>query len=684
MRSPRALTQEPLAGVPARSLLARFWGVLPVAAIALLFGVRAWLATPPLDHLAVVAGEPGDPPGTTARAGSIFVARGGPVILGFQSTGVARLGFAGQDLRGAGDVTRRWIVPHGAAAIRFAAPPGARLVWSPVGRRGDPEYVPASSLASAAPASAVFDRPGTAWLDGIVAAGSLAITVASLALLARRRLAAVPRDTWLAMAIVLVAGVAVRWIDLGAAGQTWDEDVNWSAGRNYITNLVGLDFAERSWQWNYEHPPVMKLLAGIAAQFADGYGPARALSAIWIALGCALLVPIGARLFRPRVGVLAAAIATLLPPMVAHGQIVGHEAPTVLWWSLGALLALGAHDYLSPDDRKATRELRVRLASIGAVVGVAIASRFINGLLGALCAAIVVAQAPPRWRRETIVSGAWILPLTAIATIWAVWPRLWAHPLASLAASLRKLATPHAAEPFLGAITSHPGPHYFVVYLAATLPLAIAAGAVLGAVRLVRRRDRSALITACWLLAPLGVAASPVRQDGVRYVLPCLPALALIAAAGFDQLAVWARLRHAFAGTVAATVAYLALTLSRVHPYYLDYFAEQVGGAGRVAARGWFETAWWGEGVDRAVAYVNAHARSGARVDRACIQPAHLAWFREDLWAAMTGAASQADWIVSYAPASHPCPVPRDARPVFSIASDGAVLAVVFERPGAR
>ena len=530
----------------------------------------------------------------------------------------------------------------------------------------------------------MFDRPGTAWLDGIVAAGSLAITVASLAFLARRRLAAVPRDTWLAMAIVLVAGVAVRWIDLGAAGQTWDEDVNWAAGRNYITNLVSLDFAERSWQWNYEHPPVMKLVAGVAAQFADGYGPARALSAIWIALGCALLVPVGARLFRPRVAVLAAAIATLLPPMVAHGQIVGHEAPTVLWWSLGALLALGAHDYLSPDDRKATRELRVRLASIGAVVGVAIASRFINGLLGALCAAIVVAQAPPRWRRETIVSGVWILPLTAIATIWAVWPRLWAHPLASLAASLRKLATPHAAEPFLGAITSHPGPHYFVVYLAATLPLAIAAGAVLGAVRLVRRRDRSALITACWLLAPLGVVASPVRQDGVRYVLPCLPALALIAAAGFDQLAVWVRLRHAFAGIGAAAVAYLALTLSRVHPYYLDYFAEQVGGAGRVATRGWFETAWWGEGVDRAVAYVNAHARPGARVDRTCIEPAHLAWFREDLWAAMTSAASQADWIVSYAPASHPCPVPRDARPVFSIASDGAVLAVVFERPAAR
>jgi hypothetical protein len=180
---------------------------------------------------------------------------------------------------------------------------------------------------------------------------------------------------------------------------------------------------------------------------------------------------------------------------------------------------------------------------------------------------------------------------------------------------------------------------------------------------------------------PLGVALSPVRQDGVRYVLPCLSALAVIAAAGFDQLAVWLRLRQAFAVVAAAAVAYLALTLVRIHPYYLDYFAEQVGCAGRVAARGWFETAWWGEGVDRAVAYVDDHAAPGARVDRQCIEPAHLAWFREDLWTPMTAVASEATWIVSYAPASHPCPLPPDARQVFAVTADGVVLAAVYQRP---
>jgi 4-amino-4-deoxy-L-arabinose transferase-like glycosyltransferase len=73
----------------------------------------------------------------------------------------------------------------------------------------------------------------------------------------------------------------------------------------------------------------MKLLDGIGAQ--HGYGPARGLSALWSAIDCALLVPFGARLYRLRAGVLAGAIAALLPPLVAHGQIVGHESPTLLW-----------------------------------------------------------------------------------------------------------------------------------------------------------------------------------------------------------------------------------------------------------------------------------------------------------------------------------------------------------------
>ena len=667
--------------MPRARALIRFWGVVPVALAAGLLALRACVAVPPLARLAPDASAPRDPPGGAARRGSLDIARGGPVIVGFQSAGLARLVVGTNELAGEGLVTRRIILPAGPIAIRLAG--DARLVWSPVGRRGDPEYVPATSLSPEPPARATFPPDaGAAPLDGAIALALLALLVASLCMLARRRLAAVPREVWIAMAAVFAVACVVRWIDLSGFGQAWDEDVNWAAGRNYVTNLLALDFRPASWRWNFEHPPIMKYLEGIGAQFADGYGPARALSAVWVSLGCALLVPIGARLYRLRVGVLAAAIAALLPPLVAHGQIVGHESPTVLWWSLGIVLALGAFDRLPDEIAAAERVLARRFAWIGVAIGVAIASRFVNGLLGPLCLAIVVAQAPAAWRRFAITRALAIMPAVALVTLYVVWPRLWGHPIAALVASFHKLERGHGAEPFLGAITAHAPPWYFLPYLAATLPAAVLAAVIGGAVRLARARDRGALIVACWFLIPLGVAASPVRQDGVRYVLPCVTALAMVAAVGVDALAAWLerRGRRAFVALAAALLAYQAVVLARIHPYYLDYFGEQVGGPGGVAAHRWFETAWWGEGVDRAVDYVNAHAPRGARVYRNCIAPVHLAWFREDLWDAMPQAPAAADWLVTYAPASTPCPIPPGMHRVFAVEIEGAVLAEVWRR----
>lgn len=643
---------------------ARRWLVraLPLVAIAMLLVVRAIVATPQRAALA--------PDGS----GSLDIARGGPVIVGVQGAGTleiagrhigrsdsvaSRTGSVAASSAAAAVRTERIVLPRGPIAIRFTG--GGRLVWSPVGRRGDPEYVPASSLSPDPPDRARFPAwAGAAPFDGVIASLILLVVVGSVLYLARHRLRAVPREHYLAMAAIFAAACVVRWIDLSGFGQTWDEDVNWAAGRNYVTNLLALDFHARSWIWNYEHPPVMKILEGIGAQFADGFGPARALSAVWTALGCALLVPIGAKLYRLRTGILAGAIAALLPPLVAHGQIVGHESPTVLWWTLAVLLALTAG------------RSRARLAWVGVVIGLAAASRFVNGLVAPLALIVVIVEEPAAWR-----DAVWILPATALATFWAVWPRLWLHPIGALRESLVKLAQSHAPEPFLGTVTAHPPLYYFVVYLLATLPIGVLAGVLAWP-----RRNRATLVTALWLVIPLGVAFSPVRQDGVRYVMPSVVALALASAAGWERLAGLARFRHAFVAIAGALVIYLAVTLVRIHPYYLDYFAEQVGGTHTVAAQRWFETAWWGEGVDRAVAYVNEHAAPGDRVYRDCILPAHLAWFREDLWTPMVHSPAQARWIVRYGDA--PCAIPPDARRVFTVAADGATLAEVWQRPDSR
>lgn len=657
--------------------LIRFWGVLPIALAIALFGVRACVHVEPLDRLAPAPTESGDPPGTEAFTGSVLVARGGPLIIGFSALQAARLTVNGREMRGAGVAKERILVPAGPLAIRFAASPGARLVWSPVGRRGDPEYLPASSLSPDPPATATFPAgAGAAISDGVIALLLLLVLVGSLLGLARARLAKVPREIWIALGATFALALVARAIGLGDQGQTWDEDVNWAAGRNYVTNLLSLDFSERAWSWNYEHPPVMKLLDGIGAQLADGFGPARALSAVWTAIGCALLVPIGARLARLRVGVLAAVIAALVPPLVAHGQVVGHESPTILWWSLGVLLALGV-----PDDRPGRRALVLRLAAVGACVGIAVASRFVNGLLGPLCVLIVVVRAPAEGRRETL-TWLWVMVAAAVVVFVVVWPRMWTHPIAHLQESLAKLKGLHAPEPFLGTLTNNPGAAYFFVYLFATTPLAMLLAAIGGFARTAAHRTASLLLVLAWLVVPLLVVASPVRQDGVRYVMPCFLALSLLAALGVDWLATYLerKSRHAFLALATAMTLYLGVTLVRTAPYHLDYFAEQVGGAGGVQRRNMLETAWWGEGVDRAVAYVNEHAKPRAAIDRDCILPGHLAWFREDLWATMTSNAAAADYLVWYSPFTTNCRVPPAMREVFTVTHDGAVMARVFAR----
>lgn len=672
---------------------------IAAALIAIVVGVRACAVATPDDRLALGTAQPGDPPGAVVRTGSILLTKSGPYRFGVQTSGPARLTVGTHlivapgpqktckrppDLACLGTAADRIILDAGVQPIRLAGPADARLVWNPIGRRGDPEYVPASSLDSRPPDQARFDRAaaGTSVGDGIAALAIGAILIALGVWPLRRRIRAAPRAVVIGFAAVLVVALAIRLIGLGDAGQTWDEDTNWAAGRNYVTNVVSVDAAPRSWIWNYEHPPVMKYIAGTGAQLADGFGPARALSAVVGAVSCALLLLIGTRLYRLGVGVLAGTIAALTPALIAHSQVVGHESPSLLWWLLGIYLAITAHD----DDETSGRLAR-RMAGIGVVLGLAIASRFVNVLLAGAVGGILLAGAPRAQRLRTVKLGFAILPAVAVAVVVVVWPRLWTDPIAHFADAWMRLSKPHSLEPYLGTITNTPPPTYFLVYLAVTAPLGVLIGAGAWVARLVvRRRDpaerRPAIVIAIAFAAPLVVALSPVRQDGVRYVLPCVAILALVAAAGFDYLTTLIKHRAAPAAVTAVVAAYLAITCIRIYPYYLDYFGEQVGGPSTVTAHRWFETAWWGEGVDRAVDYVNAHAAPGARVYRDCIEPYHVAWFRGDLWSTLADRdhPEQADWIIAYQPIAHPCRIPPGFTAVYSVDAQGAPLATVLTR----
>lgn len=632
---------------------------IAVALVLGLFGLRAALHESPWDHL--VEEDDG------SWSGHIYLPRDGRYVFGCQCD--ATFTVAGKTVR-AGVDGKPLDLWAGTSYIRIKAPRGARLLWHPPGRRGPLEYLPAEQLARRGP-------PPPISLDGAIALGVVVVLLGLAYTLGRHRLrAAITTDRRLAIAFgaVFLLALAARLWDLGGAGQTWDEDVNWAAGRNYVSNLVGLDFAQRSWIWNYEHPPVMKYVAGLGAHLGDGYGPARALSALMVALGCALLVPIGARLWSWRAGLAAGVIAALTPHLIAHGKVVGHEAPTVLWWTLGLWLSLRAFD----GDPKG---LPRRFALIGVVLGLAVFSRFVNLLLAPLLGITLLASAPRELRRRTIALGFAILPVVAVLVGFLLWPRLWSDPIEHLGEAWDKLSKPHSPEPFLGTRTAEPPRSYFLVYLYATAPLGVLVlvAASLARFAVHRTEWRSTVIALALFAVPLVAAFSPVRQDGVRYVMPSVVALALLAGAGLDQLATWARHPRAGAALVAVMALYLGIVCARIHPYYLDYYGEQVGGPARVAKTKNFELGWWGEGLHEATAHIAAHAAPGDKVHRECVEAKHVAWFHGDAWAHLTTRAGDADWIVVQ-PALGGCGIPPGFSLAFTARAQGAPLVRVYRR----
>jgi len=689
-------------GTNKRSLAAV--GVALLVVVGLL-GLRNCVTDKPLDRLSKSTSAKG-----TVYEGSWHFPRGGPYVVGFVSSAGAELYIDGRlTARGRGQKLKRVVKQAGVVAVRIVSRGSVRLLWHPPGRRGPPEYVPPSSLSPDPPKSASFTRPGRSVGDGMFALLIVFTLVGLFCYIWRDALRQVDRRVALCCAAVFVFAFVIRLIDLNGAGQTWDEDVNWSAGRNYITNVLALDFDQSSWLANYEHPPMMKYVAGIGAQFTDGYAAARALSALLVALACALLIPIGRRLFSLRVGILAGVIAALTPHLIAHSKVVGHEAPTVLLWTVIVWLCLRAHDP-AEDDEHRTRTLAIRFGIIGVVLGLAIMSRFVNVLAAPLIGLLLLLQAPVGERKKTLLLGISVIPVVAVIVSFIVWPRLWSTPIDHMQQSWNKLKKPHSLEPFLGTLTNTPPRYYFAVYLFATAPVGILLGvfAWFGRVAadqgLPRKsvvawlaRGKTSAVLALWLAVPMIVMMSPVRQDGVRYIMPCLVVLALISAAGLDFFVssvskfLKGRDHQLFVGASAGMTLYLLISVARIHPYYLNYYNEVYGGPAGVAKSKAFEVAWWGEGLGEALGYINRHAKPGDRVYKRWVEPSHLAWLRGDLWKREARNPARADWILLYRPSwkhcghNRFCPDPPYKIPpgftvAYSVTAQGAVLARVYKR----
>jgi hypothetical protein len=447
----------------------------------------------------------------------------------------------------------------------------------------------------------------------------------------------VPGRRWpvVLVAVVLLAQMAIAMVTAAVQqAPTTDEPV-------YVGTAV-VQLRQHSLRYNPEHPPLGKLVVAAGLVFADarldpaftgdqtqlgrhvlyeaGNDPARLLflarlPMIVLTLLFGLVVLAFARdLFGRAGGVVALALYTLSPDVIAHGSLATLDVPAA-----GFLLT---SVWLLWRARRATGCLPLA----GLALGAALATR--TSALAAVPVLVLLAALSTRHTRRTLVPLV-AAALVAVAVVWASYLAVdlrlrWAAPADLPAAhGVRALADRLPfPRPYRDGMrvqfgmedrvwggylfgTHYEGSRWY--YLPAALLVKTPLGALVlwlaGAVALLRVPQLRP--AAPHLLAPaavlLAVAMTGSRDLGVRYAIFVPVFLAVAAAAVVAVRGRWAPV------AVAVLVAFVAVSSLRTFPYYLPYSNEAFGGPARTHRHLHDSNVDWGQDLARLAAHLRRH-----------------------------------------------------------------------------
>lgn len=436
----------------------------------------------------------------------------------------------------------------------------------------------------------------------------------------------------MAALLALHGGLAVQ--SLWRKSTTFDEVTHLPAGLAQVaTGEVWL---------NPQHPPLVKLLAGLAASTLSPRLPLEEPSYGWrrewdfgrqvlyqggndaMALLRRGRLPVVAlsvvgglavflwsrRRFGDAAGLASLTLYALSPTVLAHARLVTMDAAVAagmtltlyLWWR-------------ATTSRQGSLGLEL---ACGLALGVTLASKF-SGLLllPAMALAELAANGPRRgWRRRVrawAVAAAAALAVIQLAYLWPDDPLRYFKGLDLLYAD----RNPEYHYYLAGEFRKEGFPQYFLVALGlkTTLPglAAMLGGMALAAARGWRRRDwRDDLFLWIPALLWLTVTSATAANWGVRYVLPLYPLLFVLAGA----LVPWARglgLRGVGWLVPLLLLAHASET-AKAHPDYIPYF-NQVAGGTRGGPR-WLDNSNldWGQDLYRLPGWLDERGVEGVRL----------------------------------------------------------------------
>ena len=343
------------------------------------------------------------------------------------------------------------------------------------------------------------------------------------------------------------------------------------------------------------------------------------------------------RLYGTSGGLLAAAIFTMLPTVLAHSAVATTDIAltATFCWALYAFTL-----WLQRPNWKTA-------ALFGVSSGLALATKFSTIVFLPACAAPIFAMylvaGQRNWR--LLLRSLAVVVICAFFTTWSAY-RFSHAPLRQVTTApdrmVAKVFGPSSGTRSLVSVVTArvPGPapeiidglrvlrnqnnegtrsylfghtkeggfwYFFIAALAVKTPLAVLLLTALGSGLLAARywRDRSDWQSPAPLVSMIMilVATAPARINmGVRYVMPVFVFISMIAALGI--VALWGRREHQTLSRVLAVLVFcwMAISSARAHPDYLAYFNE-FGGSdlSRLLVVSDLD---WGQDLSRLAAYL--------------------------------------------------------------------------------
>jgi len=412
-------------------------------------------------------------------------------------------------------------------------------------------------------------------------------------------------------------------VTLTSPGIAWDE--SWYLGSAQLQVLwvekllsegpaaaLNRETVLEMWDWQHyynPHPPIYKEWMAVTwwtTKSVVGHLAGLRLAPALLFSGLVMLAFRWGTAAWSGIAGLGAALSIMLQPrLFGHAHFAATETPLIVAWVSATAAAWWAIE----------RERRVGWIIAGVFWGLAMGTKFTG------VAALTPVALYGLWRapRRT-VTGVAIAGVVALLLFWLLNPMLWVAPDYFLRTWLWESI--HRAE-YAPVFTYYMGRHFgfdvpwhhVFVMTGVVVPVGILILAGIGAVLGLRRLDPLAVLCAgtigfVWMMFLLPKAP---HHDGIRQFIVLFPFLGMLAGYGLHRS--WIALEDRMMKWILL-VAILppAAELAAIHPYYLSYYSEPVGGLRGAYALGFEPTYWQDAFAGPVLDYLNREIPEGSRV----------------------------------------------------------------------